>query len=151
MKMKTGDYKVITLEHPEMGFLTEFFTPRKDFRALAHMALTIADDLERGYKIVSILRVDKETYLNLKINNVVDDYTYQDQTERDIRASYYRGEVSLKVMKETIFQCESYKGTCLRRLDILLGRLEREDFECHNELAIELYNMYLSPLLLAHI
>lgn len=151
MKMKTGDYKVITLEHPEMGFLTEFFTPRKDLRALAHMALTIADDLERGYKIVSILRVDKETYLNLRINNVVDEYTYQDQTERNIRASYYRGEVSLKVMKETIFQCESYKGTCLRRLDRLLGRLEREDFDCYNELAIELYNMYLNPLLLAHI
>ena len=151
MKMKTGDYKVITLEHPKMGFLTEFFTPRKDFKALAYMALTRADDLEKGYKIVSILRVDKETYLNLKINNVVDDYTYQDQNERDIISSYSRGEVSLKVMKETIFQCESYKGTCLRRLDILLGRLEREDFECYNELAIELYNMYLSPLLLAHI
>ena len=151
--IKSGDYEVVTFYHPEMGYSTEFFTPPTtggmhcQIRKLALKLLVFEDYAERGYEKVCTLKVDQESYINLRLENVVEEYKAQEDTENLIKRQYHAGKCSMNTYIDTMRCTQDYKWTCIKRIDSLMRRLERHDYECYSETAIVIYNHYLAAIL----
>lgn len=118
--------------------ITEFFSPEKTGRIK-----TLQDYKRAGYSLISNERVDIERYLNLKIDNDVEEYVSQDKHEVEIRNKYESGKTTERVYIDTLKLIEEYRGSCLRKLKFHLSWLQHRDFDCTNETAIELYNSFI--------
>jgi len=148
MKLKTGDYAVYRLFNAATDdFLTEFFLPETSFRRWCDRKVRLAELKAAGYVIQGMVYVDHETYLNLRINDTVNDYCYEDRFEQECRVKYRRGEMSREVYIDTMKAIQDYKWTCLKKLDMQMRRLQRHDYDCYNEVAIQLYDHFLSSML----
>lgn len=147
MPMKFGDYEVVKLKHEDLGVITEFFLPNTSLERKFERWTRMSDLKNEGYVVLATVFVDKETYLNLKVNQTIEDYCYEDNLEQEYKVKYRRGEVSRDVYIDTMKGIQDYKWTCLKKLDMQMRRLFREDFDCWNEIAIQLYDQFLKGIM----
>jgi len=146
MPMKFGDYEVVKLRL-EDSVITEYFLPRISLERKLDRWSRMNELKNSGYVVLATVFVDKETYLNLRINDTVGDYCYQDKLEQEYRAKYRHGEIDREVYIDTMKAIQDYKWTCLKKLDMQMRRLFREDFDCWNEIAIQLYDQFLKGIM----
>lgn len=148
MTARTGDYMIYLFYNTEMNtYNKEFFLPDDSIKRFAYRQLTIADMKDKGYQIAGVLYVNKETYLNARLNQTVEDYIYEDNAEQETRRKFKRGEMSRDVYIDTMKAIQDFKWTCLKKIDMQVRRLMREDFDVENEIAIQLYDRYLRSIM----
>ena len=146
MPMKFGDYEVVKLKL-EDSVITEYFLPMTSLERKLDRWSRMNELKSSGYVVLATVFVDKETYLNMRINDTVDDYCYQDKLEQEYRVKYRHGEIDREVYIDTMKAIQDYKWTCLKKLDMQMRRLFREDFDCLNEIAIQLYDQFLKGIM----
>lgn len=129
------------------NYTTEFFLPDESLRRLANRLLTLADYKERGYQVAGILYVDKEAYLNARLANTVEDFLYEDRLEQETKRKFRTGQMDRDVYLDTMRGIQDYKWTCLKKIDMQIRRMVREDFNIENEIALALYDQYLQAVL----
>ena len=146
MPMKFGDYEVVKLRL-EDSVITEYFLPMTSLERKLDRWSRMNELKSSGYVVLATVFVDKETYLNLRINDTVGDYCYQDKLEQEYRVKYRHDEIDREVYIDTMKAIQDYKWTCLKKLDMQMRRLFREDFDCYNEIAVQLYDQFLKGIM----
>lgn len=148
MTTRTGDYMIYKMYSEELeNYTTEFFLPDESLKRLAYRLLTLADYKERGYRIAGVLYVNKESYLNARLTNTVEDYLYEDRLEREVKNQFRRGQMDREVYLNTMRGIQDFKWTCLKKIDMQIRRMIREDMDIENEIALALYDQYLQAIL----
>lgn len=146
--MKTGKYMIYKFYNKELNICeTEFFLPDDSFNRVMTRLLTIASYKEKGSQIAGVLYVDKEAYLNARLNATVEDYIYEDKMEQETRTKYRCGKIDRDVYLDTLRMIQDFKWTCLKKIDMQIRRMVREDFDVDNEIALQLYDQYLQAVL----
>ena len=146
-KFKVGDYQIYKFYNEETeDLVTEFFLPVKNLSDLFWKHLDISDYKERGYKIVGMLCVDKETYLNARLDDTVEEFLYMDKEVQKTTDNFNRGEISYKTYEKTMELIQDRKFTLLKKMRGQVRRIIRNDFNVENEIALQLYDMYLEVL-----
>ena len=146
--MKTGKYMIYKFYNRGTDtYETEFFLPDDTFQRTLYRLLTIASYKEKGSQIAGVLYVDKESYLNARLTATVEDYIYEDQMEQETRRKYKCGQLDRDVYLDTLKMIQDFKWTCLKKIDMQIRRMVREDFDVENEIALQLYDQYLQAIL----
>ena len=146
--MKTGKYMIYKFYNSGTDtYETEFFLPDDTFQRTLYRLLTIASYKEKGSRIAGVLYVDKESYLNARLNATVEDYIYEDQMEQETRRKYKCGQLDREVYLDTLNMIQDFKWTCLKKIYKQIRRMVREDFDVENEIALQMYDMYLQEIL----
>lgn len=128
--------------------VTEFFLPDEDsVRRKMGRLLTIQSLKDKGYLTLGVVYVDKESYLNARLNDSVEEYLYMDRQEQETKSQFRRGEISYLVTMRTLEGIQDYKWTLLKKINRQVRRLVREDFSVNNEIALMLYDQYLQATL----
>ena len=146
--MKTGKYMIYKFYNRGTDtYETEFFLPDDTFQRIAYRLLTIASYKEKGSRIAGVLYVDKESYLNARLNATVEEYIDNDRYEQEVRQKYRCGQMKKEVYLDTLNMIQDFKWTCLKRIYKQIRRMVREDFDVENEIALQLYDLYLQAIL----
>lgn len=143
-----GDYMIYRLVKSTGEEETLFFLPEIDedrFRRKMCRLLELQSYKSQGYEVYGILYVDKETYLNARLDYRVKEYCQLDQSERDTRLR--QREMTPETYLLTIEMIQDQKWTVLKQISMLMRRLIRGDFDIHNEIGIQLYDQYLQAIL----
>lgn len=148
MTTRTGNYMIYKLYSKELDdYTTEFFLPDDSLRRILERQLSLACYKERGYRVAGVLYVDKEAYLNARLADTVEDYLYEDRLEQETRYKFRTGQMDRDTYLNTMKMIQDYKWTCLKKIDMQIRRLVREDFDVENEIALQLYDQYLQAIL----
>lgn len=146
--MKTGKYMIYKFYNRGTDtYETEFFLPDDTFQRTVYRLLTIASYKEKGSQIAGVLYVDKESYLNARLNLTVEEYIDNDRYEQEVRQKYRCGQMKKEVYLNTMRCIQDFKWTCLKKIDMQIRRIVREDFDVENEIALQLYDLYLQAIL----
>ena len=143
-----GDYMIYRLVKSTGEEETLFFLPEVDGDRLKRKVcrlLELQSYKSQGYEVYGILYVDKETYLNARLDYRVKEYCQLDQSERDTRLR--QREMTPETYLLTIEMIQDQKWTVLKQISMLMRRLIREGFDIHNEIGIQLYDQYLQAIL----
>ena len=147
--MKKGDYIIYKLINSNDEEVILFFLPEKNtdevLKRKTYRILTLQSYKSQGYSVYAVAYVDKETYLNAKLDERVKEYCYVDKYEREFRERRY--EVSPEVYFDTIQCCEDNKWTALKQISMIIRRLIREDLDIQNEIGIQLYDQYVQTVM----
>ena len=146
------DYMIYKLENTSTADeVMSFYLPERGddcndlFRRKVKRILDLRSYKNSGYIITGVLYVDKETYLNARLDAVVADYCKTDKHEQEVRLN--RHMYKSETLHTTLEMIQDYKWTCLKQLSSLVRRLQREDFDINNEIALMLYDKYLESIL----
>lgn len=146
--MKKGDYIIYKLISKNGEEVVLFFLPEKNtdevLRRKTYRILTLQSYKSQGYSVFAVAYVDKETYLNAKLDERVKDYCYADRLQNEFRER--RHEVSPDVYFDTIQCCEDNKWTALKQISMIIRRLIRDDLDVYNEIGIQLYDQYMKAM-----
>ena len=146
--MKTGKYMIYKFYNRGTDtYETEFFLPDDTFQRTVYRLLTIASYKEKGSQIAGVLYVDKESYLNARLNLTVEEYIDNDRYEQEVKQQYRRGQMKREVYLDTLKMIQDFKWTCLKKIYRQIRRMVREDFDVENEIALQLYDLYLQAIL----
>ena len=146
--MKTGKYMIYKFYSEETNtYSTEFFLPDDTFQRIVYRLLTIASYKEKGSQIAGVLYVDKESYLNARLNLTVEEYIDNDRYEQEVRQQYRRGQMKREVYLDTMKCTQDLKWSYLKKVDMQIRRILREGFDVENEIALQLYDLYLQAIL----
>lgn len=145
---KRGNYMIYKLqrENPE-DMVTKFFLPDDSLSGYFNRLAELSQMRENGYLVMGIAYVDKQTYLNERLNETVREYLYMDNSEEDTKWKYRCGEMTREVALKTLEMINDHKWTLLKVMASQIRRLMREDFDVDNEIAIQLYDQYCKALL----
>lgn len=124
----------------EDDYVTEFFLPEKCLIDKLQRLKTLSEYNKNGYVCAGFVAVDKETYLNARLNETVKEYCDNEAYRQDTQERYYQNSLSNKVYFETMRLIDDFKWTCLSKLEQQVRRLVREDFAVQNEIALQLYD-----------
>ena len=133
-------------ENPE-DMVTKFFLPDDSLSRYFNRLAELSQMRENGYLVMGIAYVDKQTYLNERLNETVREYLYMDNSEEDTKWKYRCGEMTREVAFKTLEMINDHKWTLLKVMASQIRRLMREDFDVDNEIAIQLYDQYCKALL----
>lgn len=120
--------------------VTLFFLPDKSVFDKFKRMTELAEYRANGYMCSGFTCVDKETYLNARLNETVKDFCENEEYRRDVIDRHNRGLLNETVFFETMRLIDDYKWTCLKKLSMQVRRLVRNDYDVHNEVAIQLYD-----------
>lgn len=145
---KRGNYMIYKLqrENPE-DMVTKFFLPDDSLSRYFNRLAELSQMRENGYLVMGIAYVDKQTYLNERLNETVREYLYMDNSEEDTKWKYRCGEMTREVALKTLEMINDHKWTLLKVMASQIRRLMGEDFDVDNEIAIQLYDQYCKALL----
>lgn len=124
----------------EEEIVTEFFLPDKSVLDTLARNMTLAKYNADGYICAGFVRVDKETYLNARLNQTVQEYCENEEYRRNMTERYHNHTVTSEVFFETMRLVDDWKWACLKKLNMQVRRLIREDFNIWNEIALQLYD-----------
>ena len=149
--MKT--YRIYRLENSELNNdeVFKFYLPEEEVdtkTALKRKALRLAElhDLKKkGYVITAKLLTDKEDYLNARLTVAVGVYCKLDKEERTLRLYSFR--YSQQTLCKGLESIIDSKRVAMKQIVSLVRRLNSEDLDIHNEVAIMLYDQYIKSIL----
>ena len=144
-----GNYMIYRLVDNEGREETLFYLPEKDadeiLRSKAYRLLELAQYKSNGFSVYAIAYVDKETYLNARLDYRVKEYCQLDRDEQDTKRR--RLEMTPETYVQTLEMIQDMKWNTLKTISMCIRRLMREDFDIHNEIGIQLYDQYLQAIL----
>lgn len=91
-----------------------------------------------GYIITGVLKLDKEDYLNARLNCYVKEYCQLDLDEKRFKKTVTN--TSLEVIFSTLELMQQNKETKAKQIGMAIRRLINCGFSINNELAIAIYN-----------
>lgn len=142
--MRAGNYMIYSFYKQETeDYFQEFFLPDETWERKLYRKLTLAQHKKEGYQIAGVLYVDRESYLNARLNHHVSEYLYEDKMEQEYKFKLRCGEIKPEVFDKTMLMIQDYKWTKMKQIAITMRRLIREDYDIENEVAIQLYDQYL--------
>lgn len=94
---------------------------------------------DMGYSIF-IETVDHERYLNERLNWNVENFCDLDKDEQHIKEQALKGNVSVKVLLDTLNLIQSQKETIAYVIGSILRRMIRKGYNIENEIAVEIFN-----------
>ena len=145
--MKNGSYMIYKMINTKGEEETLFFLPEVDEdklkRKLARL-LEVQSYRNNGYSVFGILYVDKETYLNARLDYRVKEYCQLDISEQETRRDKYK--MTPEVYFQTMQMIQDMKWSCLKTISMTIRRLVREDLSVYNEVGIQLYDQYLKAM-----
>ena len=146
------DYMIYKLENRKIADeVMSFYLPERGndcsnlFRRKVHRLVDLNSYKCKGYIVTGVLYVDKETYLNARLDVKVAEYCKTDKHEQEVRLN--RHMYDSNTLCTTLEAIQDYKWTCLKQISSLVRRLRNEDLEVNNEIAIMLYDKYLEAIL----
>ncbi len=147
MPMKVGKYQVHKLFNPTKGYVIEYFPPTESLIQKASRNLRISFLKNEGYVPVGIIYVDEETFINLLINEAVDEYLFEDSREQELKKTYsfHYGAVDERYVDQVQIVRER-KWTIQKKLNGYMKDLIHKDYQCYNEVAIQLNDQWLRNL-----
>ena len=98
--------------------VTLFFLPDKSVFDKFRRMTELAEYRANGYMCSGFTCVDKETYLNARLNETVKDFCENEEYRRDVLDRHSRGLLSETVFFETMRLIDDYKWTCLKKLSM---------------------------------
>lgn len=143
-----GNYMIYRLVKSTGEEETLFFLPENDedrLKRRMYRALELQSYKSNGYEVYGVLYVDKETYLNARLDYRVKEYHQLDREEQETRAKKYQFDPDTYF--KTMQMIQDMKWTTLKTINMLVRRLLREDFDIHNEIGIQLYDQYCMAML----
>lgn len=124
----------------EEEYVTEFFLPDKCLVDKLSRTKTLAEYRANGYVCAGFVSVDKETYLNARLNETVKDYCANEDFRQDVQEKFNQCSITSKVYIDTMRLIDDFKWTCLSKLDRQVRRIVNEDFCIQNEVAVQIYD-----------
>ena len=135
-----GNYMIYRLVDNEGREETLFYLPEKDTDEILRRQYK-----SNGFSVYAIAYVDKETYLNARLDYRVKEYCQLDRDEQDTKRR--RLEMTPETYVQTLEMIQDMKWNTLKTISMCIRRLMREDFDIHNEIGIQLYDQYLQAIL----
>lgn len=123
-----------------------FFLPDNARRRLER-AIALQAMKDRGYLVVGMMYVDRETYLNARLTETVKDYKLMDEQEQDVREAFKRGENSYRTTLRSLEMIQDRKWQLLKRVNRQIERIIEDELEVKNEIALMLNDEYLKAIL----
>ena len=146
--IRTGNYMIYKMYCKELNdMVTLFFLPENSLRRLYERQVTIASYKDVGYKVAGILYVDRESYLNARLTDTVEEYLDNDIEEQLVKEDYRFGKITCEVALQKLELIQDYKWTLLKKIHKQVNRLISEDFVVENEVALMLNDEYLKAIL----
>lgn len=146
------DYMIYKMENSKTAEeIMRFYLPERGndcndlFRRKVNRIIDLRNHKSDGFVVTGVLYVDKETYLNARLDAVVAEYCKTDRHEQEVRANKHM--YKTETLHTTLEMIQDYKWTCLKQISSLVRRLQREDYDVNNEIAIMLYDKYLEAIL----
>lgn len=136
--MRAGRYVIVKMTKGDEQ-VTLFFLP--DDKKSVRKSQIRSYEVD-GYAFLAEAHVDKETYLNERLNIRVREYCDADKYEQYIREQCRKQEMKPDVFWDTMRCCQDNKWTSLMQIDMLVRRLARNDFDVQNEIALQLVDQY---------
>lgn len=137
----TKEYMIFKFRRPEEeDIVTEFFLPDTDVFDKLRRLKTLADYRLDGYICCGFVRVDKETYLNARVNETVRQYCENEDYRQSVLGQYQTRAINSEVFFDTMRMIDDFKWTCLKKIEMQVRRIIREDFEVQNEIAVQLFD-----------
>lgn len=135
--------EVLKFYLPEEGVPSKIALKRK-----AGRLLELHDLKKKGYVITAEILVNREDYLNTRLNVAVADYCKLDNEERQMKtlSSYWVHKLTNKSLCADLEPIVESKRVCLKRIVSLVRRLNNEDLDIRNEVAIMLYDQYVRDI-----
>ena len=130
------------LNDTEVAFFLPDNARRRLERALALQAMK-----EKGYLVVGMMYVDKETYLNARLTETVNEYKLMNDQEKEIREAFARGENSYRTTLRSLEIVQERQWSLLKKINRQIDRIINEELEVKNEIAIQLNDQYLKAIL----
>ena len=123
-----------------------FFLPDNVRRRLER-ALALQSMKERGYLVIGMMYVDKETYLNARLTETVNEYKLMTDQEKEIREAFARGENSYRTTLRSLEIVQERQWSLLKKINRQIDRIIEDELEVKNEIAIQLNDQYLKAIL----
>lgn len=136
--MKSGDYVIIKMVK-DGETTTLFFLPDSLRLKINYTVRCYEKD---GYSFLAEAHVDRETYLNEKLNDKVRKYCEADKQEQYIREQYRQNLITSDMFYDAISFCQNDKWVMLRLIERLIRKCAKEDLDVYNEIAIQLVDQY---------
>lgn len=92
------------------------------------------------YAIQGDLSQCKVTYLNARLNESVREYCENEDYRKEVVGQYHRSVISNQVFFDTMRVIDDFKWTCLKKIEMQVRRIIREDFDVQNEVALQLFD-----------
>lgn len=143
-----GDYMIYKLVKSSGEEETLFYLPETDedrLKRKVYRLLDLQSYKSQGYEVFGVLYVDKETYLNARLDYRVKEYCQLDRAEQETRANRYSYDPDTYF--QTMQMIQDSKWCTLKTIGMIVRRLLREDFDIHNEIGIQLYDQYCMAVL----
>lgn len=98
--------------------------------------------IDEGWTVFSTELCTKEAYLNYRVNDVVESIN-EINSERDkLKAEFKLRKLTLDDYTTALTVTHELEMCDLRKLYRLMNRISREGYDCYNEEAIQLYNLW---------
>lgn len=148
--MKT--YRIYRLENETLkDVLFKFYLPEEEvdtktaLKRKASRLKELHDLKKKGYVITADILANKEDYLNARLSVAVSDYCHFDKEERHLRLYSFR--YSPQTLCKSLESLIDSKRSAMKRIVSLVRRLNNEDLDIHNEVALMLYDQYIKEIM----
>lgn len=148
----TKTYRIYRLENETLNndVVFKFYLPEEDadaktvLKRKAGRLSELHDLKKKGYVITADILTDKEGYLNARLSVAVNDYCHYDKEERRLRLFSFR--YSQQTLCKGLEMLIESKRVAMKKIVSLVRRLNSEDLDIHNEVAIMLYDQYIKEI-----
>ena len=121
--------------------LTEFFLPDKTCLDKIERVKRIAEIRAEGYICSGFVRVNKETYLNARLEETVKEFCSNENYREKVLHEYQvEKTMTSQVFFDTMRLIDDFKWTCLHRIQMQVRRLINSGLDVWNEIALQLYD-----------
>ena len=135
----TGDFRIYRL-YKDKEYITETFTPTEVKERLVRLLALRLD----GWKVVGVLFVDRETYLNYRLAQYVEEHIYNETQRKVYTEEFTSGKISEEVFIDTMSIIDSLRWTKVKQIYSVVRRMIRYNYTVENEYALEVYNTVMS-------
>lgn len=142
MRDMTNGYSIFKFRRPlEEEITTLFFLPCKDRISEIKRDRELKNMTDNGYICAGFVNVDKETYLNARLDETVRQFCENEKFRMDCVQKFSSGSMSLQTFTDTMRLVDDFKWTCLTNIYGQVRRLlYREEFDVRNEIALQLFD-----------
>ena len=121
--------------------LTGFFLPDKTWLDKIERVKRIAEIRAEGYICSGFVRVNKETYLNARLEETVKEFCSNENYREKVLHEYQvEKTMTSQVFFDTMRLIDDFKWTCLQKIQMQVRRLINSGLDVWNEIALQLYD-----------
>lgn len=135
-------YMIYKFRQPQSEeVMTEFFLPDKTWLDKIERVKKLAEIRAAGYICSGFVRVNKETYLNARLEETVREFCGNEKYREKVLHQYQvERTMTSQVFFDTMSLIDSFKWSCLHKIEMQVRRLLNSGLEVWSEIALQLYD-----------